>query len=125
LTEGQLVTKKNQVAVSGDSGGVDPHLHVGIKINGVKNPTFKDWINPLPYFEKGKNMELPVYKLAGAENQAVYALVGAYLVPFTSMDVLNDVFPGLDVIELQPEQFAKLTVVPDLPGGKHVGIGIY
>ncbi|MEI6221791.1 MAG: M23 family metallopeptidase [bacterium] len=32
---------------AGSSGG--PHLHWGLKLNGVRNSAFADWVDPMPY----------------------------------------------------------------------------
>lgn len=52
----QYVRKGQRIAIPGNTGntGNPPaeHLHFGIRINGVKNPGFLDWIDPTPYFRK-------------------------------------------------------------------------
>jgi len=54
----QPVAKGQLIGYSGYTGHVIPagpdgeHLHFGIRINGVKNPGFFDYVDPSPYFQK-------------------------------------------------------------------------
>lgn len=59
---GQIIKRKEQIGFSGNTGSVRPlptkenpmggsHLHFSIKINGTLNPDFKNYIDPLPFFE--------------------------------------------------------------------------
>jgi len=56
----QLIAKLNQEVKKGDTIGISgatgfvtgPHLHFGIKVNGVENPEMRGWTDPLPYLEK-------------------------------------------------------------------------
>lgn len=56
------VTKGQIIGYAGNTGRVfsdkpltdkyrGTHLHFSMKINGVSNPNFKDWIDPAPFFE--------------------------------------------------------------------------
>ncbi len=50
---GQRVKRGEQIGESGNTGRTTgPHLHLGLKVNGVLNGPYKDWIDPVPYFEK-------------------------------------------------------------------------
>lgn len=50
---GQPLKKSDVLGLSGATGFVTgPHLHFGLKVNGVKNPGMRDWLDPLQYLEK-------------------------------------------------------------------------
>lgn len=74
VSEGMTVTRKQLIGHSDATGNViagAAHLHLGAKINGVKNPAYNDWVSLEPYL-KGINVKLPrhgfaKYKGAGAE----------------------------------------------------------
>jgi murein DD-endopeptidase MepM/ murein hydrolase activator NlpD len=46
ITRGQVIGRSNNTGFSTGN-----HLHFGIKIDGVKNPGFGDWLDPKLYFE--------------------------------------------------------------------------
>lgn len=47
------VTRGQRIAVAGTTGDSSAeHCHFGIRINGVKNPGFLDWVDPSPYFKE-------------------------------------------------------------------------
>lgn len=49
---GQRVSKGQLIAKGGATGQVTgAHLHFMIKINGVKNPGYNDWVNAAPYLK--------------------------------------------------------------------------
>lgn len=79
------VNRGDLVAYSGDTGdALAPHVHFGIKINGVSNPSYKDWVNPQPYMEIMSNAKLvEVTKADGTKE------FGFYL-PATSGETLID-----------------------------------
>jgi len=44
VIEGQFIAR------SGNSGmSTAPHLHWGLRVHGVSNPAYKDWVDPLAY----------------------------------------------------------------------------
>lgn len=48
-----FVKKGQRIAIPGSTGDAQgEHCHFGIRINGVKNPGFFDWVDPMPYFGK-------------------------------------------------------------------------
>ena len=50
---GQEVKQAQQIALSGHTGfTIGPHLHFGIKVDGVLNPEMKDWVNPEDYLDR-------------------------------------------------------------------------
>jgi len=51
---GQQVERADQIGLSGDTGRwvTGPHLHLGLKIGGVSNREFKDWLDPEPYLRR-------------------------------------------------------------------------
>jgi len=50
---GQDVKKSDLIGLSGATGFVTgPHLHFGIKVNGVHDSKMRDWVDPLLYLEK-------------------------------------------------------------------------
>lgn len=51
VTFGERVNGGDQVGLSGDTGRwvTGPHLHFGLKIAGVNNREFKDWLDPQDY----------------------------------------------------------------------------
>lgn len=50
VSVGQKVVKGQVIAKAGDTGDTTAaHLHLGGKINGIKNPLYNDWIDLLPY----------------------------------------------------------------------------
>lgn len=62
LVLGQKITSSQVVGYAGNTGRVfsdkpltdkyrGTHLHFSIKINGTSNPSFKDWVDPLPFFK--------------------------------------------------------------------------
>lgn len=53
------ISKGDLLGKSGCTGNCQgEHLHFGIRINGVKNPGYFDWLDPMPYLlgKKGDNM---------------------------------------------------------------------
>jgi len=50
VVNGQPVTRGEQIGESGNSGNsTGPHLHMSLKVNGMKNPAYRDWIDPVPF----------------------------------------------------------------------------
>lgn len=58
---GTEVARAQEIGKCGNTGAVRPrptkadpyagtHSHFSIKVNGIKNPAFKDWIDPTPFF---------------------------------------------------------------------------
>lgn len=49
------VSRGQRIAIAGSTGfSSAEHCHFGIRINGVKNPGFFDWVNPAPFFKEQK-----------------------------------------------------------------------
>lgn len=46
------VRKGQRIAIAGATGTDAEHCHFGIRINGVKNPGYYDWVDPAPYFKE-------------------------------------------------------------------------
>lgn len=46
------VKKGERIAIAGATGTEAEHCHFGIRINGVKNPGYFDWVDPSKYFGK-------------------------------------------------------------------------
>ena len=51
VVQGQLIGKSGN---SGNSTG--PHLHLSLKVKGISNPAYKDFIDPMPYFSEQEQM---------------------------------------------------------------------
>ena len=63
---GQPLKQGDILGLSGATGFVTgPHLHFGLKVNGVSNPNMRDWLDPLQYLEK----EVPEPDLPAVEPQ--------------------------------------------------------
>lgn len=116
---GQVVQKGQEVGKSGGRPG-DPgagnstgeHLHFGIRINGVKNPGYFDWVDPLPYLtKKGKDIMILI-KAFG--DPTVYAQSGDTLIGFVNIEAYNKFVEGreVEIVEVQPEQLAKFRKSP-------------
>ena len=57
VQQGQSVSTKDVIGLSGDTGrSTGPHLHLGFKMNGVRNVAYRNWIDPEPWFEKEGSM---------------------------------------------------------------------
>jgi murein DD-endopeptidase MepM/ murein hydrolase activator NlpD len=55
VTVGQQVSRKQLLALADATGNViagASHCHCSIRINGVKNPAYNDWVSIEPYLEK-------------------------------------------------------------------------
>jgi len=49
---GTVCRKGDLIGLSGMTGyATGPHLHFGIKVSGISNPSMRDWVDPTPYFE--------------------------------------------------------------------------
>lgn len=52
VTAGERVEVGRQVGLSGNTGNsTGPHLHFGLRIKGMRNPAYGDWIDPVPFRE--------------------------------------------------------------------------
>jgi len=50
VVAGQPVARGEQIGESGNSGNsTGPHLHWSLKVGGMKNPAYRDWIDPVPF----------------------------------------------------------------------------
>jgi murein DD-endopeptidase MepM/ murein hydrolase activator NlpD len=50
VEHGQAVIAQQSIALSGNSGNsTGPHLHFGLKIKGMHNQAYRDWIDPVPF----------------------------------------------------------------------------
>lgn len=62
------VARRALLGRSGNTGhSTAEHLHLGGKINGVKNPPFKDWVNLEPYLGKTMNPVQFVHRAGTSE----------------------------------------------------------
>ena len=50
VVDGQPVTRGEQIGESGNSGNsTGPHLHWGLRVNGMRNPAYRGWIDTVPF----------------------------------------------------------------------------
>ncbi len=113
---GDTVNPGLQIALSGQTGDAmmtAPHLHFGIKINGVSNPPFKDYVDPAPYFSKGDRM-LVFFQVKGVST--IWTLMDGAWVGFSDMTAFNNYVSGRQNVVLQLDQieFAKIKANPDV-----------
>jgi murein DD-endopeptidase MepM/ murein hydrolase activator NlpD len=63
VTLGEKIVRGEKIGEAGNTGAVwsdlplsnkyrGTHLHFSIKIDGIKNPSYQDWVDPMPHFEK-------------------------------------------------------------------------
>lgn len=71
-TDRPTVKKGQLIAHSDSTGDSDaPHLHFGIKINGISNPKFKDWVDPKGYFGMSNSYLIELVKKDGTKEFAI------------------------------------------------------
>lgn len=52
VTVGMLVEKGDRIGFAGSTGNCrSPHVHLGMRVKGVRNGSVDDWLNPRPYLE--------------------------------------------------------------------------
>lgn len=62
------IKKGTELGRSGCTGNCQgEHLHLGFRINGVKNPGYFDWVDPMPYLGRKASMITFVHKTGTAE----------------------------------------------------------
>jgi murein DD-endopeptidase MepM/ murein hydrolase activator NlpD len=50
VVEGDTVVREQQVALSGNTGNsTGPHLHLGIRVPGMRNQAYNDYVDPAPF----------------------------------------------------------------------------
>lgn len=50
VVAGDKVEPGQLIALSGNTGNsTGPHLHFSLKVNGMRNPGFANWIDPVPF----------------------------------------------------------------------------
>lgn len=50
VAQGQRVSVGTILGASGNSGNsTGPHLHIGLRINGMRNPAYGNYIDPVPF----------------------------------------------------------------------------
>lgn len=111
VSEGMTVGRKQLIGHADATGNViqgAAHLHLGAKINGVKNPAYGDWVSLEPYL-KGVNVILPrdgfaKYKGTGAE--IFYHQISNW----NGALELGDMFKGAD-----PKKIGKIKDFASLP----------
>lgn len=106
------ISRRTKLGLSGNTGNSEAeHLHFGIRINGVKNPKFFDWVDPTPYFKKkGDTMIL----LKAVDNPTVYAQFGDTLVGFATFEAYQKFIEGREaqIVEISAGELAKFKVAP-------------
>ena len=67
MSTGSKVMKEQLMGETDNTGfSTGPHLHVGLRVKGIKDATMKDFVDPLPYFEKEEEQ---VGEESGFENK--------------------------------------------------------
>jgi murein DD-endopeptidase MepM/ murein hydrolase activator NlpD len=52
VTVGMLVEKGDGIGFAGSTGNCrSPHVHLGMRVKGVRNGSVDDWLNPRPYLD--------------------------------------------------------------------------
>lgn len=102
------VTRGRRIAIPGATGNADgEHCHFGIRINGVKNPGFLDWVNPEPYLNKKGKDTMILVKAAG--DPTVFVQTGDTIIGFVDMAAYNKFTEGREVaiVEMPASELAK------------------
>jgi murein DD-endopeptidase MepM/ murein hydrolase activator NlpD len=69
------VKKGQHIAMAGSTGDSSAeHCHFGIRINGVKNPNFFDWVDPSPFF--GKDSMTKIFRILHQGKAGIMILEG-------------------------------------------------
>ena len=64
---------------SGNTGrSTGPHLHWGLKLQGVENAPYKNWLDPLPYLVEDDEEEVPATMLTTAHVQRTEEWIGPW-----------------------------------------------
>jgi len=69
MSTGSKVMKEQLMGETDNTGfSTGPHLHIGLRVRGVKDAAMKDFVDPLPYFEKEEEQKS---KEDGFENKLI------------------------------------------------------
>ncbi|MCK9369587.1 peptidoglycan DD-metalloendopeptidase family protein [Candidatus Dojkabacteria bacterium] len=94
------ISKKDEVGKSGNTGNsTGEHLHLGIRINGVKNPGFFDWVDPMPYL-LGKKVNNMIIVNSTSDPATKWLLDGSVLRGYADFAAFQKDIAGRLVIEL-------------------------
>jgi hypothetical protein len=97
----QKVVRGQRIAVPGCTGDCEgEHCHFSIRINGVKNPGFFDWVDPTPYF--GKVPMTKYFKIDQLGKLGILVLEG---------------FAGTGLFENDFAEYQELLKITNIPPG--------
>ena len=105
VTAGQKVKVGSVVGYSNNTGAsTGPHLHFGLKIEG-ENPTYKGYVDPMPYFSTDTSAEQPAsgeafadaIPLGGLEFEVTYEILNVRNGPGVEYSVVGQLSKGARV----------------------------
>lgn len=100
------------IAIAGSTGDSSAeHCHFGIRINGVSNPGFYDWVDPTPYFTKGTTVTKK-FRIKQGNDMGILLLEG-----FTGSGLFEDKWIDYQTL-LKINGMDNNTPLIELPAGK-------